>query len=443
MTRRSEREGTFPGVGSSGGRSDILVGPDDEGIPVSVSFEELDDSVARDMRATMPVRNASAETMSPPQAHTEILAKFPPSAGQRSAVPISTAKAPVAEVSAEVPTSSKRERKPETPALALTDETCGRYQLCFELAAGGMANLFLARQGGPFGFDKLVALKRIHSHLHSEKDFVEMFLDEARVAANITHPNVCSVIDFGEASGTYFLAMDYLFGEPLSNIRTLLFEDYDLLSRSLAVTLRIVADAAEGLHAAHELRDSEGALLNVVHRDVCPQNLFVTYDGNTKVVDFGIAKARGRLHRTATGVLKGHLAYMAPEQFATNDVDRRIDVWALGVVLWELCTGVRLFPQTTSVAKAVAAIMTGQIRPPSAVRPELPPELDAIVLRALTRAPEDRYPTTRELGRDLQRFLHHHCEPIGLAEMSEWMGAAFEQEREAKLLLVRLARNAQ
>ncbi len=412
----------------------------EEDIPVSFEEEPEEPPPVRQSRSTMPVPvPLDAETMAPPAGKTEILERFPQSSTKVAVEPIRE----ISEVSemSEVSTASKPLERRRERAPSATDEKCGRYRLCFELASGGMANLFLARQGGPFGFDKLVALKRIHSHLHTEKDFVDMFLDEARVAAQLTHPNVCSVIDFGEASGTYFLAMDYLFGEPLSNVRHALFDDRALLSRSLSVTLRMVADAAEGLHAAHELRDPQGVLLNVVHRDVCPQNLFVTYDGNTKVVDFGIAKARGRLHKTATGVLKGHLAYMAPEQFATNDVDRRTDVWGLGVVLWELVTGVRLFTPTTNVAKAVMSIMSGSIRPPSEVRPDLPEEIDAVVMGALTRTPQDRYPTARELGRAIERFIHAFCEPLGLADMAEWMESTFAEERALKLALVRQARS--
>jgi serine/threonine-protein kinase len=316
---------------------------------------------------------------------------------------------------------------------------CGRYKLCFELAAGGMANVFLARQDGPAGFDRFVALKRVHKWLLDEEEFIEMFLDEARIASGISHPNVCSVVDFGESQGTFFLAMEYMLGEPLSAVRKLTAEHQDILTGSLPHAVRIVADACEGLHAAHETRDDEDNLLGVVHRDVCPQNLFVTYDGNTKVVDFGIAKAAGRIHKTATGIVKGHISYMAPEQLSGAPVDRRADVWALGVVLWELIAGERLFSHQTAV-QTIRAIMNGPVPRLSRVRRGIPEAIDSIVAKALSREPEARYPTARELGRALTHFSCRHLEPTGLAEVAEWMNALFAEERHRKIAMLRHAK---
>jgi serine/threonine-protein kinase len=319
------------------------------------------------------------------------------------------------------------------------DPHCGRYRLCFELASGGMASVFLARQDGPAGFDRLVAVKRVHRWLVDEDEFIEMFLDEARIAASITHPNVCSVLDFGESRGALYLAMEYMMGEPLASIRDILAQHPEMMQGSLAYVIRIVADAAEGLHAAHELCDDAGQPLNVVHRDVCPSNLFVTYDGNTKVVDFGIARAAGRIHKTATGVVKGHIPYMAPEQLAGEALDRRADVWALGVVLWELVAGQRLFHHTTAV-QTIRAIANGPIPKLSRIRRGVPEALDALVARALCRDVRSRYPTAREMGRALTRFAFAHCEPTGLAEIAEWMDAIFKERREQKIEMVRRAK---
>ncbi|MFO0678152.1 MAG: serine/threonine-protein kinase, partial [Polyangiaceae bacterium] len=319
-------------------------------------------------------------------------------------------------------------------------KTCGRYRLRSEIAMGGMATLFLARQDGPGGFEKIVALKRIHESLLDDEQFIEMFLDEARIASRITHPNVCSVLDFGEADGNYFLAMEYLLGQPLSAIRRRLAADPLLAARSFGPLLRIVADAAEGLHAAHELTSEDGEPMNVVHRDIAPPNLFVTFDGNTKVLDFGIAKAAGRIHKTSTGVLKGHLPYMSPEQFTGAPIDRRSDVWALGVVLWELVTGQRLFDG--SDFQVLKNVTGGEIPTPSSRAAGISPAVDSLVMKALSRDPSGRHATAREFGRDVNRILARLPDPIGVAEVGEWLTSLFSLEKERQLEDLREARRA-
>jgi serine/threonine-protein kinase len=291
-------------------------------------------------------------------------------------------------------------------------EKIGRYQLCFELASGGMASVYLARAEGAPGFQKLVALKRIHPHLADEKDYVEMFLDEARIASRITHANVCSVFDFGEADGEYFIAMEYLVGEPLSRVHR-----------------RVVA------------KDADGESLHVVHRDVSAENLFVTYDGATQVVDFGIAHARQRVHHTEAGQVKGTFPYMAPEQMTAAVVDRRVDVWALGAVLWELLTLRRLFLRDTDV-NTMYAVLSGEIRPPSDYRSDVPPELDEIVLKALQRNPDERWQTAREMGKALRRCLAKQDDLIGPAEIADWMEELFPGGESRKRQLMEIARTS-
>lgn len=325
-----------------------------------------------------------------------------------------------------------------------TPERIGRYELCFELASGGMASVYLARIDGASGFEKLVALKRIHRHLAKEKGYIEMFLDEAKIAARITHPNVCSVFDFGEADGEYYLAMEYLVGEPLSRLCSRVARDQSqrrdrLLPLRMA---RIIADACEGLHAAHELKDANGDLLHVVHRDVSPRNLFVTYNGAVQVVDFGIASARERLHHTSTGQVKGTFAYMAPEQLTANPVDRRVDVWALGVSLWEMVAVKRLFRRDTT-ANTIHAVLYDEIPPPSDYRAQVPKAIDAIVMKALARDPSDRWQTAREMSRALREFLASRSELMGPAELSEWMGEVFPQGEARKSQLMEVARLGQ
>ncbi len=336
-----------------------------------------------------------------------------------------------------VPAQDPDSRRPEKANA----QRVGRYELCFELAAGGMATVYLARQDGLPGFEKLVALKKIHPHLARERDYIEMFLDEARIASRITHSNVCSVFDFGEADGEYFISMEFLVGEPLSRVyrRVAANPEHRTSERLPMLMARVVADACEGLHAAHELKDANGDLLHVVHRDVCARNLFVTYAGVVQVVDFGIASARQRVHHTTAGQVKGTFPYMAPEQMTAGSMDRRVDVWALGVVLWELLTLRRLFRRDTDV-NTMYAVLSDEIRPPSHYRPDVPKELDVIVLRALQRNPDERFQTAREMGQALTRFLAKQREAMGPAELSEWMSALFPQGEARKRQLMEIAR---
>ena len=313
----------------------------------------------------------------------------------------------------------------------------GRYQLRYEIASGGMATVYLARSKGPAGFDRAMALKRIHPHLAKKREFVEMFLDEARLSARITHPNVCSVFDFGEVDGTYFMAMEYLVGQPLNQLLRGLHRRPDIATspRWHALAAKIIADACEGLHAAHELTDERGQKLGVVHRDCTPHNIFVTYDGAVKVVDFGVAFAAGRLHHTQTGSLKGKLGYMSPEQVRGQQIDRRLDVWALGVCLWELLTVRRLFGKRQEV-EMITAVASERIAPPSEMAPGVPHELDRIVMKALDRNLDGRYATTRAMARDLNAFVSSSGVSAGLADLSELMEEVFARERETKLGVV-------
>jgi len=322
-------------------------------------------------------------------------------------------------------------------------ERIGRYELCFELASGGMASVYLARIDGVSGFEKLIALKRIHPHLAKEKGYVDMFLDEAKIASRITHPNVCSVFDFGEADGEYYIAMEYLVGEPLSRLCGRVAKNREQRRhRLLPLRMsRIIADACEGLHAAHELKDANGDLLHVVHRDVSPRNLFVTYDGAVQVVDFGIASARQRLHQTSTGQVKGTFAYMAPEQLTADPIDRRVDIWALGVALWEMLAVRRLFRCDTT-ANTIHAVLYDEVLPPSDYRLHVPKALDKIVMKALARDPNERWQTAREMGRALRQFLGTQSEVIGPAELSEWLAEIFPQGEARKSQLMEIARMA-
>ena len=324
------------------------------------------------------------------------------------------------------------------PIADARDRALGRYRLSYQIASGGMATVYLGRVHGAAGFNRPVAIKRIHPHLAKRPEFVAMFLDEARIASRISHPNVCSIFDFGEVDGSYFMAMEYLVGVPLARLIAAVGRRPDVLgsARWRALSARIVADAAEGLHAAHELRDEQGEPLGIVHRDVSPQNVFVTFDGAVKVVDFGIALARDRLQETNTGTLKGKFAYMAPEHAGGEKIDRRADVWGLGVVLWEMLTAERLFKRRNDM-ETILAIRSGQIPSPSARIEGVPPALDAIVMGALSVDADVRPSTARALGRELLEFVRTEDAPAGLADLAELMEPIFSQEKSEKIDVVR------
>jgi serine/threonine-protein kinase len=278
----------------------------------------------------------------------------------------------------------------------------GKYTLVRPLAQGGMAEVWLARYAGPGGFEKTAVIKRILPHLTANADFVQMFLDEARIAARLSHPNVVQVFDFGEAEGSYFLCMEHLVGEDVATLIRL----SEKRKRHLppAVTALILSAACDALHYAHTLCDDEGQPLNIVHRDVSPSNVFVTYQGAVKVLDFGIAKAEGKLSQTQGGVLKGKFVYMSPEQIRGKPLDGRSDVFALGAVLAEMLTGQRLFYRENELG-ILAAITEDPIPSMGELAPGTPAELDAIVQRALSRDREARFADAHQMRHALEEFV--------------------------------------
>src|SRR5215813_10632814 len=257
----------------------------------------------------------------------------------------------------------------------------GKYSLVARLATGGMAEIFLARLVGAAGFEKLVCIKRILPHLARDKQFVAMFLDEARIAARISHPNVCQVFELGEIEGSYFLAMEYLEGVPLACFRR---RDYYGDAPDPRLVAGIAIQACEGLHHAHQLKNTDGSVMEVVHRDISPQNLFVTVDGVVKVLDFGIAKIQDASVRTTTGAVKGTYAYMAPEQLRGERLDRRTDVFAMGIVMWETLAQKHLFRRETDFL-TFQAITTDPIPHICELRPEIPPSLGEAIMTAMSR----------------------------------------------------------
>ena len=290
----------------------------------------------------------------------------------------------------------------------------GRYALYREIAAGGMATVHFGRLLGPVGFSRTVAIKRLHPQYAKDPEFVSMFLDEARLAARIRHPNVVPTIDVVATEGELFLVMEYVQGESLGKLVKRVDEEGARVPPHYASA--IVAAALHGLHAAHEAADERGTPLQIIHRDVSPQNILVGLDGTPRVLDFGIAKAAGRLQTTRDGQLKGKIAYMSPEQLRVEKIDRRTDIYAAGVVLWEALTATRLFRGENDVA-TFGKVLTGDVTPPSRSVKDVPPELDAIVMRALSRAPDDRFPTAREMARALERTMPL----VAAADIGDWV----------------------
>ena len=308
-----------------------------------------------------------------------------------------------------------------------------RYELVGEIASGGMATVYLARLTGVGGFQRFVAMKRLHPHLASEKEFVEMFLDEARIAARIHHPNVVPILEVGASAVGYYLVMEYIEGDTLAR----------LLARAatrgkrlpIGIALRVALDMLAGLHAAHELRDDTGEAVHLVHRDVSPQNVLVGVDGIARITDFGVARAASRLTATRVGQLKGKIAYMAPEQAAGEEsIDRRADVFAAGIVVWEELAAKRLF-KAENEAATLSRVMTEPVPALTTIVPGLSTALSNVVARALERNPEHRFSSCAQFADALEAAAtgkESISTPRELAAyVTEVMGDEVSAQREA------------
>lgn len=308
----------------------------------------------------------------------------------------------------------------------------GRYELLKRLAGGGMGEVFLARQRGLDGFQKLLVIKTLLPHLGDDDEFIAMFKDEARVSAQLIHPNICQVFEFDQVNDTYYMAMEYLRGEDLRR----LWKACETRGTPLRVPLicRVIADAAAGLDFAHSLRNSAGEPYNIVHRDISPQNILVTFEGGVKIIDFGVAKAAGRAQHTRTGALKGKYSYMSPEQVAGGEIDGRSDIFALGIVLHELLTGRRLFKADSDV-QTLARVREANVSPPSRLNPQLPPGLDDIVLKALAKDPDDRFRTAQEFRLALEDWLVGGRMSASSAHLAEFLKVVYAErlDKESRL----------
>jgi serine/threonine protein kinase len=337
--------------------------------------------------------------------------------------------------------SAVRTSDPQQQGHGFEGRVLGGFRLLREIACGGMATVYMAHKSGPAGFGQAAAVKVIHPHLARDREFVEMFLDEARIVSCINHPNVCRVLDFGKAEGTYYLAMEYVMGETWGDVLHALKQRPSASGMIPAILAQVLAQACEGLHAAHEARDAEGRALSIVHRDISPQNLIVGYDGSVRVLDFGIASAAERLHTTRNGTIKGRFAYMAPEQMRGMPVDRRADLWSLGVVCWEGLAQKRLFKRDTE-AETVLAVTQDPLPSLAEVGHPVPSPMAKVATQALSRNRDERYGTAREMGLELSRFASSSLVPVGMAEVSLWMSRLFAQRIDEKRASMREAARA-
>lgn len=318
--------------------------------------------------------------------------------------------------------------KPALPP-AVGSVLSDRYAILGELASGGMASVLYGRLKGPVGFARAVAIKRLHPHIAREPEFVSMFIDEARICARLSHVNIVPTLDVIEVPSELCLVMEYVHGASLDVLLDVARKRQQPVPVRIAVGLMV--GVLHGLHAAHEARDDQGESLCIVHRDVSPQNVLLGEDGVARVLDFGIAKAVGKLRTTPSGEVKGKLAYMAPEQFRGGTVDRRVDVHGAGAVLWEALVGRPLFEGDNESA-IVYRVLNEVLVPPSSERPDLPPELDTIVMRALAGDSTDRFESAREMALCLERQVGGASQ----SEVSEWVReliGAFLDARAAEL----------
>ncbi|MFC1654190.1 serine/threonine protein kinase [Myxococcota bacterium] len=312
----------------------------------------------------------------------------------------------------------------------------GRYKLLALLATGGMAEIHLAQQAGIKGFERLVVVKKILPHLASEEAFLEMFFDEARIASLLNHPNIVQIYDLGQDGDDYFMAMEYLEGESLSFLERESRKKEKYMPPGLAAG--IIAQLCDGLDYAHSFKDHDGKTMNIVHRDVSPQNVIVLFSGGIKLVDFGIAKAASKMHKTRVGTIKGKLSYLPPEQCLGKAVDQRSDIFSLGIILWELLTRRRLFKRDNEGA-TLNAVLNEEIPKVRKVRPVVPAELEQITMRALQKEPKDRYPSAGEMGAALRKYLLKSGEAAGTSEIAAFInGALGERAQNKKSMLERV-----
>lgn len=303
----------------------------------------------------------------------------------------------------------------------------GKYTLIDRIAVGGMAEIFLARQAGIENFEKTIVIKRIRPHLSKQPNFVKMFLNEAKLAAQLNHPNIVQIYDLGKIGESYFIAMEYVFGRDMRRI--IPKADSLGIPFPMVYALKIASSVCEGLYYAHQKTDTYGTALNIVHRDVTPENIFVSFDGTVKVLDFGIAKAANQIEQTRAGEIKGKLSYMSPEQCMGKQLDNRSDLFSLGTVLYEWLTGFKLFTGDSEVA-ILKSITEGKIYAPSYFKADIPEAVEAILMKALEKDRERRYQTAWDMQYDIDQFLSQYEFTPSNIHLANFLKQLFNDELE-------------
>ncbi len=314
----------------------------------------------------------------------------------------------------------------ETPARARGRVIpFGKYLLLERLAVGGMAEVFLAKSFGVQGFEKLIAIKRILPTMAEDQEFIQMFIDEAKIAGHLSHANIVPIYELGKIGDAHYIAMEFVWGKDLLHIINRFRRMRERMPP--AMVMWVGAMICDGLDYAHTKRSRQGEPLNLIHRDISPQNVLISYEGHVKLIDFGIARAASRTTRTQAGVLKGKFGYMSPEQVRGKAIDQRSDLFAVGTVIYEMITCERLFLGESDVS-TLEKVRTVDVVPPSEVVEGVPPLLDKIVMKALAREPDDRYQSACEMRHDLQHCLATQMKPFGVSKMSAWMKRSFVEE---------------
>lgn len=301
----------------------------------------------------------------------------------------------------------------------------GEYLLLERLSIGGMAEVFLAKSFGVEGFERFLAIKRILPQMAEDDEFINMFIDEAKLAVQLTHPNIGQIYELGEVDNQPYIAMEFIHGKDLQVIQSHFQRESQ--SMNLAQAAFIVSKICEALDYAHRKHDSFGQPLHIVHRDVSPPNILISYEGDVKIIDFGIAKAATTSRRTGAGILKGKFGYMSPEQVQGKSLDLRSDVFVAGTLLHELATGRRLFTGVNDF-NILDDIRDAAVPLPSSVNPGIPPEMDRVIMRAMARDPDERYPHASSFGAALRRFINLSGHPYSRRELSSFMKTVFKQD---------------
>ena len=310
--------------------------------------------------------------------------------------------------------------------MAFSPQKFGKYILLDKIASGGMAEIFMAQTMGPGGFEKIVALKRILPTFSSSPEFISMFIDEAKITSQLSHSNIVQIYEFGEIDATYYLAMEFVDGK---NLRQILARTEEL-RRNIPIEhcVHMVSKICMGLDSAHRFRDKRGGqALHIIHRDISPQNILISYEGEVKLIDFGIAKTRSQGGKTKSGVLKGKFGYMSPEQAKGEAIDQRSDIFSTGIILFEMLTRQRLFSSNNDL-NTLKKIQDAKIPAPSHFNPDIPFELEEIVLKALQKDPKLRYQTAHDFHKDLSRFLNTINPDFTSAHTSSFVRSLFAME---------------